>query len=148
MIDRSDGDGSTDEGLTSHTYRTDDPPLSPPKTKTEDPLYRDNEKQFAWVCQDGWTYSTTVNLKDFKVNSHDQRAPWQLCFEGIDTVANVTWNGRALPGPPPRSMFVRYTYEVPRDYLSADGRNTLSVSIEPGECVCVYVLCALIDLID
>lgn len=134
---------------------------------TEDPLYRDNEKAFAWVCQDGWTYSTTIDLHDFKagrrltfdpclfvrkgriqatllkeihthththrqVNSKDGRAPWQLRFEGIDTVANVTWNGRPLPGPPPRSMFLRYTYEVPRDFLSADGKNTLSVAIEPG----------------
>ena len=47
-------------------------------------------------------------------------------------MANVTWNGRPLPGPPPRSMFLRYTYEVPRDFLSADGKNTLSVAIEPG----------------
>lgn len=106
---------------------------APSKThNTEDPLYRDNEKEFAWVCQDAWTYSTTVNTKGLHVGAKDAHAPWQLRFEGIDTVANVTWNGRPLPGPPPRSMFLRYTYEVPRDFLSADGKNTLSVEIEPG----------------
>ena len=57
------------------------------------------------------------------------------------SVIVVTWNGKPLPGPPPRSSFLAYTYEVPRGFLAADGKNTLSVTIEPGACVpaCVRV---------
>jgi hypothetical protein len=30
---------------------------------SEDPLYRDNEIKYQWVCKDAWTYSTEVDLK-------------------------------------------------------------------------------------
>ena len=105
------------------------PPSLPPSRPwhSEDPLYRDNELKYQWVCQDAWTYSTKVDLKvryvpslppslppmlttlppslppsplpqSMKVAGRDKDAPWMLQFDGIDTVASVTWNGKALPG--------------------------------------------------
>lgn len=47
----------------AYAFHTQNVSLS---SRTEDPLYRDNEKAYAWVCQDGWTYSTTVDLHDLK----------------------------------------------------------------------------------
>lgn len=97
---------------------------------TEDPLYRYNEKKYVWVTKERWTYSTTVDLSSYSVKPQDAASPWLLRLEGVDTVANVTWNGNPLGSP--RSMFVSYTYQVPNEWLSSDGKNRLEVAIEPA----------------
>ncbi|KAM3569854.1 hypothetical protein VYU27_008067, partial [Nannochloropsis oceanica] len=124
-----DGEYSVPEAAVPGTVHLD---LIKSGILAEDPLYRDNELKYQWVCQDAWTYSTKVDLKSMKVADRDKDTPWMLQFDGIDTVASVTWNGKALPGSPPRSSFLQYTYHVPNDILAADGVNMLTVTIEPA----------------
>jgi beta-mannosidase len=104
-------------------------PLSP-CVCPEDPLYRYNEKKYVWVTKERWVYSTTLDMSSYPVSASDASAPWLLRFDGVDTVANVTWNGKPLGSP--RSMFVAFTYEIPGAWLSADGLNKVEVAIEPA----------------
>jgi len=65
------------------------------------------------------------------VPDQDYNANWLLQFDGIDTIANITWNGKHLGKA--ESMFLRYIYIVTPDFLDPTGINTLEVTIKPGE---------------
>lgn len=56
-----------------------------------DPMYRYGERESRWVALDYWTFATNFSsssLKGFK--------DVVLSFDGIDTFANITLNGKLL----------------------------------------------------
>jgi len=55
-----------------------------------DPYLDDNESALAWIGLVDWTYRTTFGWDGASADRHD------LVFEGLDTVAAVTLNGREL----------------------------------------------------
>jgi len=89
-----------------------------------DPLYRDNDKNYEWVAGLNWTYTATFDLASAGMLS--QYAAVQLECDGIDTVAALLLNGRAVGAT--NDMHLRYTFDV-RDLLQATG-NVLTVSIQ------------------
>jgi beta-mannosidase len=59
-----------------------------------DPMYRYGERESRWVALDYWTFATNFSsssLKDLK-GFRDV----VLSFDGIDTFANITLNGKLL----------------------------------------------------
>ncbi|MBD0402705.1 glycoside hydrolase family 2 protein [Flammeovirga sp. EKP202] len=72
----------------------------------EDPFYRQNEKDLQWIEEEDWVYKTTFDLPtSFKENQH-----FALNFEGLDTYADVTLNGKKVISSD--NMFVGYNKEV------------------------------------
>ncbi|KAJ1458754.1 glycoside hydrolase superfamily [Pelagophyceae sp. CCMP2097] len=83
-----------------------------------DPLYRFNELHQAWVAKQGWTFE----LEAFDWAYDEKRA--LLRFEGIDTAATVSLNGKVIGTS--ASAFVPAAFDV---ILKPKG-NVLVVAIE------------------
>ncbi len=73
-----------------------------------DPFYGDNEKRVRWVQQSDWCYQREVNLPQ----SFDAKKPIYLVFQGVDTVANIFWNGEELLHT--ENMFRSYRVRLPQ----------------------------------
>jgi beta-mannosidase len=58
----------------------------------EDPFYRDNEKGLQWIGKTDWEYRTSFNVDKATFGRHRI----ELVFEGLDTYAEVSLNGRPL----------------------------------------------------
>ncbi|MET8727530.1 glycoside hydrolase family 2 protein [Streptomyces parvus] len=68
-----------------------------------DPFLELNETEVAWVGQRSWTYATYV--------SHDSRHErTDLVFEGLDTAARITFDGREVGAT--RNMHRTYRFDV------------------------------------
>lgn len=80
-----------------------------------DPYYRDNNRALGWIEQGNYTYRTTFTAAS--------GAGARLCFEGLDTYADIYLNGRYIGES--HNMFVPHTYPV-GDILR-DGENLLEV---------------------
>ena len=95
-----------------------------------DPLYRYNEMETRWVCDDAWTYS-----RAFEASAQQAGAPAaDLVFKGIDTFATVTLNGEVIL----RTDNFHRTWRVPvQGLLRAGGNNTLTIAIEPAEATAI-----------
>lgn len=74
--------------------------------KIDDPYYADNEKKSNWVAESDWVYSVTFD----KPEETDKANNLFLVFEGIDTIAEITFNGKHLGFT--ENMFLKYEYEV------------------------------------
>ncbi len=74
--------------------------------KTADPFYRLNEKDQQWIERKDWEYETYFEVKKEWLNK--DRA--SLIFEGIDTFATITLNGKKILET--RNMFHPWRIEV------------------------------------
>jgi len=84
-----------------------------------DPFYRDNEPKLQWIGKTDWEYETTFDAGSGLL----ARRRVELVFEGLDTYANVTLNGR--PVLDADNMFRTWRVDV-KSFLKP-GRNTLRV---------------------
>jgi len=83
-----------------------------------DPYLDENEHVLAWVGRSDWEYRTTFGWSPDGHHRHD------IVFEGLDTVAAVSLNGRPLA----QTANQHRTYRMPVDGLLVDGENELIVS--------------------
>jgi len=81
-----------------------------------DPWYRMNEKDVQWVEEKDWVYKTTFDISKDELN----KKHIVLTFEGLDTYAEITLNGKFLANT--NNMFVRYELEV-RKCLKVGGNE-------------------------
>jgi beta-mannosidase len=58
----------------------------------EDPFYRDNESKLQWIGKTDWEYRTTFDAPVALL----KRRHVEMVFDGLDTYATVTLNGRTL----------------------------------------------------
>ncbi|PSL03245.1 beta-mannosidase [Haloactinopolyspora alba] len=80
-----------------------------------DPFLDDNERKLAWIGSCDWEYRTRFTWSPDGHDRHD------LVFEGLDTVATVTLNGRELA----RTANQHRTYRLPVDDVLRPGENEL-----------------------
>lgn len=94
----------------------------------EDPFYGLNEHKVAWVYESEWLYELQFNLNDLKTNNgrsgilitdHSQII---LRFYGIDTLAEVLWDGIKLGAV--ENMHRTYEFDI-TDMLRGDKKNQL-----------------------
>jgi beta-mannosidase len=89
-----------------------------------DPLYRYNELETRWVSDDTWTYS-----RDFVATPQQAASPAaDLLFKGLDTFAAVSLNGDVIL----RADNFHRTWRVPVAGLLKEGKNTLTITLEPA----------------
>lgn len=87
----------------------------------QDPYFRFNDVVYGWIALDNWTYSTTFNASAQLRNKQKVA----LVFDGVDTVASVWLNGRALGQTD--NMFRSYAFSVKQLLKEAD--NMLEVRL-------------------
>lgn len=95
-----------------------------------DPFWRDNAEQCQWPEHWEWRYKRSFRLPP---GFGDGRV--RLEFDGLDTYAEITLNGRRI-GPLERpttcDMFLEYAFDV-TGWLKPDGENVLEVRFLPIE---------------
>ena len=84
-----------------------------------DPFYRDHEPKLQWIGKTDWEYETTFLVASELL----ARRRLELVFEGLDTYANVTLNGR--PVLDADNMF--RTWRVDVKNVLRRGANTLHI---------------------
>ena len=87
--------------------------------KLLNPFYGMNEEKVQWVENEDWVYRTSFQVTEEQLN----RDAAVLCFEGLDTYADIYLNGSLLERTD--NMFVGYTLPV-KDVLRK-GENRLQV---------------------
>jgi beta-mannosidase len=89
----------------------------------EEPLFGENAKSCEWMENKDWWYSRT-----FRVDQNFIQDRVELCFEGLDTIADVWLNGQYLG----RSVnaFVPWTVDVTK--VIRPGENLLVVRVNCG----------------
>ncbi|MHB0936761.1 MAG: beta-mannosidase [Armatimonadota bacterium] len=87
--------------------------------KIEDPYYRDNEDRLQWIGETDWTYSRRFAVPA-ELLAHDRVL---LRCEGLDTLATVTLNGRAIARTD--NMYRTWEFDV-KDAL-VPGENVITV---------------------
>ena len=85
-----------------------------------DPYLDDNESALAWIGLVDWTYETTFEVEEGERDA-DRHA---LVFEGLDTVATVTVNGRKVAEVANQHR----SYRLDVTDIVVEGANTLVVS--------------------
>ncbi|MBM7502992.1 glycoside hydrolase family 2 protein [Agromyces aurantiacus] len=83
-----------------------------------DPFLDDHEALLAWIGRVDWTYATTF---DWRPDGHERH---DLVFDGLDTVARVTLNGRVVL----ESANQHRSFRVDVRDVLVDGANTLEVA--------------------
>ncbi|KAF0312443.1 Beta-mannosidase [Amphibalanus amphitrite] len=93
--------------------------------------YRFNDVEYRWVAESDWTFSRHFTADAELLDC----ARVELVCDGIDTVSNVSINGRLVGTTD--SQFVRYVFDVKA--ALREGDNEISVSaasyVVPPECV-------------
>jgi len=87
-----------------------------------DPWFRLNEKDAQWVERKDWVYKTTFDISKEELD----KKHIVLTFEGLDTYAEISLNGKILANTD--NMFLRYEYDV-RKHLKV-GKNELRVKFQ------------------
>ena len=82
-----------------------------------DPYLDRNEQKVTWIGETDWEYRTTFTWGPDGHDRHD------LVFEGLDTVATITLNGRELA----RTFNQHRTYRLAADDVLVPGTNELVV---------------------
>ncbi|MBK7870644.1 MAG: glycoside hydrolase family 2 protein [Saprospiraceae bacterium] len=72
-----------------------------------DPFYGTNEDSIQWIEREDWVYELTFDLPNF-----DSSKNYELVFEGLDTYAEVTFNGEKLLET--SNMYRRWRVDVAR----------------------------------
>ena len=84
-----------------------------------DPFYRDNETKVQWVSNTGWEYRKTITA-DQNLLKHKNI---ELVFEGLNTLADVSLNGRLVLKAD--NMFREWRVNI-KPFLNP-GDNTISI---------------------
>ena len=84
-----------------------------------DPFFGKNEEGLGWVGKKNWTYKLEFTPKK---EIYDQKTI-RICFEGVDTFANIYINGNLIISS--NNMFHPWTADV-KEFLKA-GQNELTV---------------------
>lgn len=113
--------GPVPEHITGHTI----PAVVPGLAHTDlldaglipDPYIDRNEQKVTWIGETDWEYRTTFTWTPDDHERHD------LVFEGLDTVATITLNGRELL----HTFNQHRTYRLPVDGTLREGDNELVV---------------------
>ncbi|MFN8433451.1 MAG: glycoside hydrolase family 2 protein [Anaerolineales bacterium] len=87
-----------------------------------DPFVGDNEKRVAWVAESDWEYHTTFNVQ---ADVFQRKQIWLVC-DGLDTLASLTLNGKALGET--NNMFRQYRFDI-KPLLKAEG-NELTITFQ------------------
>jgi beta-mannosidase len=90
----------------------------------DDPYYRDNENKLQWISRETWEYRLKFDLKQKFLN-------WQnhtLKFEGLDTYAEVTLNGKKVLDAD--NMFRTWTLNSGK--LLKEKENELKITFFPA----------------
>ncbi|MBQ7770367.1 MAG: hypothetical protein IJ373_04185 [Clostridia bacterium] len=87
----------------------------------DDPLYGDNLRRMGDVFDSDWTYVSRFDIPETLYKQ--QRII--LTFEGIDTISEITLNGKRLGET--KNMFLRYDYDI-KEYVK-EKDNELTVKI-------------------
>lgn len=82
-----------------------------------DPFVDNNEAHQLWIGQSDWQYSRVFELGE------DAVGRWDLCFDGLDTIASIYLNGQLLLKT--QNMFRSYRSEVTE--LLIPGQNLIEV---------------------
>jgi beta-mannosidase len=85
----------------------------------EDPFFRLNERGVQWIDKEDWIYETVFDTNEELL----QKEHIRICFEGLDTYADVTLNGEKILSA--NNMFRRWEADV-KPHLKAKG-NRLQV---------------------
>ncbi len=85
----------------------------------EDPFYGDNENKIQWIEKEDWDYENTFSVSEKEL----QKEFVELCFDGLDTYAEVSLNGNKILET--ANMFRSYRVEVKKYLLK--GKNILNV---------------------
>jgi beta-mannosidase len=88
-----------------------------------DPYYRDNEAKLQWIEDAAWSYRTTINVDADTLH----RSHVELVFEGLDTTAHVSLNGKRVLDAD--NMFRCWRVDV-KPFLLL-GKNELRVDFDP-----------------
>ena len=95
-----------------------------------EPMAGFNELALRWVALENWTYSRAFTAPAASLSAG---ASSFLVFDGLDTIANVSLNGRHLGLS--TSAFVRWRARLPAGLLrDGAGANELSVSFTCAQC--------------
>ncbi|XP_059473600.1 beta-mannosidase-like isoform X2 [Neocloeon triangulifer] len=87
-------------------------------------FYRFGDTENRWVSRDNWTFHTEFNTSEDILKS----AKTNLVFDGINSVADVFFNGKKLCGC--KNMFTRFVFPI-TDILKKDGSvNQLMVKFQ------------------
>ncbi|KAJ8612525.1 hypothetical protein CTAYLR_003735 [Chrysophaeum taylorii] len=89
----------------------------------DDPSYRTNEVEQAWVARANWSFRTEIHVAAACLATKKLR----LVFDGIDTVATVAVNGAVAAKS--ETAFVPVVIDDARSFLEP-GPNLIEVSIE------------------
>nr|BAL43431.1 beta-D-mannosidase [Aplysia kurodai] len=89
------------------------------KNLIQDPLYRDNDNKYAWLGNSDWTYNRNFTVS----KSVAESSKVLLVCEGLDTVASVVVNGKAVGDTD--NMFVRHAFDVTG--IVKEGDNSIVV---------------------
>ena len=89
----------------------------------KEPLFGENAKRCEWMEEKDWWYSTTFEVPEEFIGDRVE-----LCFEGLDTLADIWLNGQ--PGGQSRNALVGYTVNV-TDAIRP-GENLLVVRVDCG----------------
>ncbi len=85
-----------------------------------DPFVGDNEKRVQWVAGADWEYRCRFAADDELLN---QSRVWLVC-DGLDTLATVSLNGRALGRA--ANMFRQYRWDVKASLQAADNELVIA----------------------
>ena len=91
-------------------------------SRIADPFLDLNEKAAQWVDDKDWVYKTT-----FQVESPSAAVTTDLVFEGLDTFATVTLNGKEVLKAD--NMFLSYRVNV-SEHVKFDGDNLLEITFD------------------
>jgi beta-mannosidase len=91
------------------------------------PFYRDNETKLQWIENADWEYRTTISISPEFLN----RRNIELVFDGLDTCARVTLNGKLLLTSD--NMFRVYRIDA-KSYLNSGANHLLVAFPSPIRC--------------
>jgi beta-mannosidase len=91
---------------------------------SENPYYRFNELEQSWVSKEScWKYSTTLSLDQ---DSRETSSSFYLRLVGVDTMAEITWNG--IPLGNTANAFKTYSFEVLPSLLQQDNQLVIQIN--------------------
>jgi beta-mannosidase len=74
--------------------------------RTESVLFSYNDVDLRWIAYENWTYALNFTVSEDDLNHHFVI----LTFNGLDTIARVSLNGKDIGEV--SNMFLRYRYDV------------------------------------
>lgn len=85
----------------------------------KDPLLDTNFTEMQWVGEEEWLYRTT-----FHAPAKESHTKFELVFEGLDTHATISMNGKEIQKT--ENMYIEYRVDV-SDHLQPDSDNALEI---------------------